>query len=245
MNGMPLSPLEPGARAGEGAFEALHQAIVSGELPVGHRLRIRDLARELGISTMPVREAIRRLEEQGLAESEPYRGAVVRGLSDRELLDLYAVRTLLETDATMLGIAALTSDDLDELQAELEHMAAALDGADASAYLHHDEAFLSVFYGAGGNAVMLEMIRSLWHRCRPYKLMGVRRELALRNGGDIPEIPRDFGQRVPLLEYQEQLLQAARDRDAGAARQATQESLAVATARIRLRLADEGVEVTG
>jgi hypothetical protein len=50
---------------------------------------------------------------------------------------------------------------------------------------------------------------------------------------------------VPLLEYQEQLLQAARDRDAGAARQATQESLAVATARIRLRLADEGVEVTG
>jgi DNA-binding GntR family transcriptional regulator len=86
------------------------------------------------------------------------------------------------------------------------------------------------------------MIRTLWHRCRPYKLMGVRRELALRNGAEDAQISSNFGHRLPLLDYQEQLLQAARDRNAGAARQATQESLAAATVRIRLGLASDDGE---
>lgn len=233
---MPLSPLEPGPLASERAYEALHAAIVSGELPVGYRLRIRDLARELGISTMPVREAIRRLDEQGLASSEPYRGAVVRGFSDSELLDLYSVRTLLETDATVLGITALTDEDISQLEAQLELMQADHDRGDASSYVRHDEAFLERVYGASGNAVMLEMIHSLWHRCRPYKLMGVRYELKLHQDladVDLPGIPAAY---VPLLDYQHQLLEAAKTGDTAAARQATQESLSAATRRIRLGL---------
>ncbi|WP_291279959.1 GntR family transcriptional regulator [Galactobacter sp.] len=240
---MALTPLEPGPLAGERAFEALHHAIVTGELPVGYRLRIRDLARELDISTMPVRQAIRRLEEQGLATSEPYRGAVVRGFSDRELLDLYAVRTLLETDATVIGIASLTETDLEQLQRELEAMTTALDAADAADYMHHDEAFLGIVYQAAGNEVMMEMIHSLWHRCRPYKLLGVQHELEVQESlaaVEIPGIPVGY---VPLLEYQRQLLEAARRGDAAAARQATQDSLAAATRRVRMGLVSPRSEV--
>ena len=60
-------------------FTAIHEAIMSGELPAGARLRVRDLALQVGTSVMPVREAIRRLEEAGLAERVPHKGAVVKG----------------------------------------------------------------------------------------------------------------------------------------------------------------------
>lgn len=233
---MPLTPLEPGPLAGERAFEALRSAILSGELPVGTRLRIRDLARELDISTMPVREAIRRLEELGLAASEPYRGAVVRGFNEREVLDLYAVRTLLETDATVLGITSLSETDIEVLEEQLELLTAAHEQGDAVKYVQHDEEFLKVVYAAAGNAVMLELIRNLWYRCRPYKLMGVRHELELSQGladVDVRGYPDGYS---PLLDHQRQLLQAARTGDSATARQATRESLSAAMRRIRLGL---------
>ena len=72
---------------------------MSGELPAGARLRVRDLALQVGTSVMPVREAIRRLEEAGLAERVPHKGAVVRGLTLTELEHVYDVRILLKTEA--------------------------------------------------------------------------------------------------------------------------------------------------
>ena len=62
-------------------FSAIHEAIMSGGIPAGARLRIRDLAAQLGTSPMPVREAIGRLEQAGLAQRVPHKGAVVIDLS--------------------------------------------------------------------------------------------------------------------------------------------------------------------
>src|SRR5690242_21738021 len=84
---------------------------MSGELPAGARLRVRDLALQVGTSVMPVREAIRRLEEAGLAERVPHKGAVVKGLTLIELEHVYDVRILLETEAAALGGAVVTPDD--------------------------------------------------------------------------------------------------------------------------------------
>src|SRR5699024_2740299 len=100
---MPLSKLQATARVGDQAYDALHTAIVTGEYEAGRRLQIRDLAADLGISVMPVREAIKRLEEVGLVETQPYRGAIVKELSRSELLQIYAVRGLLEIEAASLG----------------------------------------------------------------------------------------------------------------------------------------------
>ena len=86
---MPLPRLELSGRMGDQVFTAIHTAIISGELRAGTRLRIRDLADELGTSVMRVRGAIRRLEEMGLVEAEPYRGAVVREFTHTQLLELY------------------------------------------------------------------------------------------------------------------------------------------------------------
>src|SRR3954470_16232795 len=99
---------------------------MSGELPAGARLRVRDLALQVGTSVMPVREAIRRLEEAGLAERSPHKGAVVKGLTLEELVHVYDVRRLLEVEAARLGAARIIAEDCDEMQAEYDLMRSAI-----------------------------------------------------------------------------------------------------------------------
>lgn len=223
---MTLTKLEPAARVGDQVFDAIHDAIMSGEFPAGHRLRIRQLADELGTSVMPVREAIKRLEEVGVVESLPYRGAVVKELTADELLQIYAVRRLLEVEAARAGVSAPARTDagLDQCRAA---MSEALDRRDEVGYIDADEAFLTAVYAQGGNQVLLETIRALWVRCRTYKIMGVRRELAA-------------GSAQRLLDFQDELMVAARAGDSLRAASLTAASLDAATDRIKLALRPSG-----
>lgn len=201
-------------------FEAIHRAIMDGSFPAGHRLLIRNLAAELGTSVMPVREAIGRLEEAGLAEKVPYKGAVVKGLSTDELVHVYDARLLLEVEAVRRGVLHAFESDLDLMRQQHELMRQAVAEESAADFLDHDERLLSILYGAAGNPVILEMIRTLWQRCRPYKIVGVQNHL---NSED-PSI---------LLTYQKRLLVAAAANDADAAARIHKESIMTATARIR------------
>lgn len=222
---MSLPQIPPASRKADQVFEAMHTAIMSGELPAGHHLRIRDIAAQLGTSVMPVREAIRRLEENGLAESLPHRGAVVKSLTPEELLDIYTVRRLLEIEATRQGAEHSTAEDLAAMESELKAIEQAL-GADQSvAYLNHDENLLSVVYAASGNPVLLNTIQTLWQRCRPYKIVGVK--------GD----QRSMGQHE-LVMFQQRLVEAVRAGDPEEAVAATAGSLDAAIQRIRDALDD-------
>jgi DNA-binding GntR family transcriptional regulator len=78
-------------------FEILRERIISGEVDLGEWLRQEDIARQLGVSQTPVREALDRLVAAGLAERVPYRGVRVVTLSEEEVADIYAARLLLET----------------------------------------------------------------------------------------------------------------------------------------------------
>lgn len=217
---MPLPRLELSGRVGDQVFGAIHAAIINGELAAGDRLRIRDLAEELGTSVMPVREAIRRLEEMGLAEALPYRGAVVKGFTHTELLELYSTRRLLEVEATRLGAVEVTAADLARMQEEYDAMAAAVEADHALEYLDSDERFLTVVYRASGNSVLVELVQTLWNRCRAYKILGARQAL-------------DTAHPSELLTWQEQLLVAATDHDADRAVEITAASLDAAIDRIR------------
>jgi DNA-binding GntR family transcriptional regulator len=200
-------------------FTAIHEAIMSGELPAGARLRVRDLATQVGTSVMPVREAIRRLEEAGLAERAPHKGAVVKRLTLTELEHVYDVRILLETEAAGVGGRVVTPDSctrMEQLCGEIKQDVE--DGRIVDA-LNHDEALLTVLYAAGGNPVLLEMIRGLWQRCRPYKILGARRALEYSDG--------------TLWSFQPRIVEAARNHDARAAATITRQSLLSAKARIK------------
>lgn len=224
---MALARLEPGTRMGDQVFDALHAAIMSGELPAGRRLRIRELATELGTSVMPVREAIRRLEEHGLAEAHPHKSAVIKSFTPTELLHVYGVRRLLEVEAATLGAHRLTPEDAEGMRGLYASIEDAVRDQQIVAYLDHDEEFLSIIYAASGNPVLLETIRTLWSRCRSYKIVGVQREL-------------DGGEPASLLSYQERLLEAVSSGDSALAGRLTAESLDVAIRRIRQALPEVG-----
>ena len=197
---------------------------MNGELPAGSRLRVRDLAEQVGTSVLPVREAIRRLEEAGLAERSPHKGAVVKGLTYEELVHVYDVRRLLEVEAARLGAQRIIPEDCDKMQTEYDLMRSAIAEGRVVARLDHDEALLTILYNAAGNPVLLEMIRTLWYRCRAYKIVGAQG--TLESAGD-----------DSLWRYQQDLIAEARNHDAAAAAAVNEESLVNATDRIRALLA--------
>lgn len=217
---MTLKKLEPGALVGDQVFDAMHRAIINGELKAEQRLRIREVAAQLGTSVMPVREAIRRLEESGLVETIPYRGAVVRGFTAQELLDVYAVRMLLETEAARQGTARLNEHDVQLLQKEFSALRTALNEGRIADCLDHDEKFLGLIYSASGNPVLLESIERLWTRCRAYKLFGARRAV-------------EVGMDSMLWEFQDQMLVAIAARDQNSMVDLTEQSIQAAMERVR------------
>ncbi|MDQ0212436.1 GntR family transcriptional regulator [Arthrobacter bambusae] len=207
-------------------YSMIRAAILSGDLPSGSRLKVRDLAEQVGTSVMPVREAIRRLEEIGLAEREPHKGAVVKTLTFEELIHVYDVRRLLETEAARLGSENVSSEDCDRMQAEYDLMRKAIDERQVIPTLDHDEAMLAILYQAAGNPVLLQMIRSLWQQCRAYKIVGAQGSL-------------DNGNDDSLWRYQQDLITAARNSDPAAAAAVNSASLLDASERIKARLADQ------
>lgn len=92
-----------GDTTGQTAYQAVYDMIASGVLEPGDRLRETDLAERIGLSRTPIREAIRRLEAEGIVSHEPRVGAVVKSLSQQEIVELYEMRIMLETSAAEMA----------------------------------------------------------------------------------------------------------------------------------------------
>ena len=108
--------------AQELVLETLRGAILDGVLPPGSRLRQEDLAAAFKTSRIPIREALRVLEYEGLAQSEPHRGFTVTSLDADQIEEIYELRTVLESHAVRTALPLLTKLDLDELQALYDEM---------------------------------------------------------------------------------------------------------------------------
>ena len=215
---MALAPVAQPSLLTDRVFDTIHAAIMSGELPAGTQLKVRDLAEQVGTSVMPVREAIRRLEESGLAAREPHKGAVVKSLSMAELVQTYEVRTLLEVEAARRGGSAVTDDDCRAMVETCAQLERAVDDGSIVDALNGDERLLGILYTASGNQVLVESIRGLWQRCRAYKIRGAQRA-------------REMSDRS-LWSFQPRLVAAAQNRDGGLAAEITHESLVSAMDRI-------------
>lgn len=113
MIGKPATPLT--RNASELASGLIRDAILSGRLAPGERLKEQELAEDLGISRTPVREALLLLQAEGLIESVPNRGAIVRSYTARELRDMYELRALLESYAARRAATRVTKEELAEL----------------------------------------------------------------------------------------------------------------------------------
>lgn len=154
-----------------GAFELLRDWILDGSLKPGQKLPIRDLARGLQLSTMPIREALVRLEATGFVTQEPHRGYKVADLAVRDLHDYYNVRAIVEVEAARQGAAVIDEDGVRELRRVIDALDMAVHSNDIPAVLALDEDFLAVIYAAVRNRALVDLIHGMWDRVRPYKLL--------------------------------------------------------------------------
>jgi DNA-binding GntR family transcriptional regulator len=120
-----------------GCYQQLLTRIQKGQLKPGDYLREQVIAEELGVSRTPVREALRRLESDGLVISEPRFGMVIRDLSYAEVIELYEIREVLERTAAQMSARVITDVELQELEVIQAGMEAARNDAREMALLNH------------------------------------------------------------------------------------------------------------
>jgi DNA-binding GntR family transcriptional regulator len=143
--------------------DRLLQQILAGEYPPGSRIVETRVARELGTSQAPVREAIRDLEGLGVLEISAFRGARVRHPSKAELLEAYGIRAELESLGARLALPHISDDDLDELNGYVEEMQRAADAGDPHAEAVADVAFHARIIEISGN----NTLKRVWTYLEP------------------------------------------------------------------------------
>lgn len=144
--------------ASSAATELIRGAIVDGRLAPGQRLKEEELARELGISRTPIREALLVLQAEGLVMAAPNRGATVRSHTAQDLDDLYQLRALLEGFAARRAAARLTPDELTALHESCERFEG-LGDDDVREIVRENVHFHNVILDASGSARLIDMVR--------------------------------------------------------------------------------------
>lgn len=143
-------------------YESLRDAIISGELAPGTRLVIRKIALQLGVSDIPVREALKRLEVEGLVVFKPYAGATVSVPLLRELEEIMEIRGELESFAAASSVDNLTEEDVEELETLLKEMEKCADEGRFWDYSKADRQFHRVLCRRCSNETLIRMLMDLW-----------------------------------------------------------------------------------
>jgi DNA-binding GntR family transcriptional regulator len=142
----------------------LEEETLSGALRPGERLVEEELSARFGTSRTPVREVLRILEAKGLVTTRVSRGAQVREISWKEIEDLYAVRAVLERMALELASRRVGPAYLHRLDGKLRRMRQAARRGDVRAYFDVDNEFRALVFGACGNQVLTDLLRTLERR---------------------------------------------------------------------------------
>ena len=164
------------------AFAALHDAIVAGHLAPGERLPIEELGDALGMSAMPIREALRRLDAAGLVENIPHRGGRVTELSIPDLAEVYEARLALEPLAIRRAAEHFSDADAALAKARLQALDGLTDDSSPDTWAAHT-AFHFALYDAANSRWLLRLIQPLWETSQRYRLAAnVAPRLQARSG---------------------------------------------------------------
>src|SRR6266516_5687141 len=137
----PIRPVERPVPLRQSVYEALVELVVAGRLRPGQHLVETELARQLGVSRQPVREALHRLEAEGWVDLRPNQGAFVHVPTDQEVDQLLDVRELLEVETTRLAARAVTADQVARLRAICRDGEAAVASGDTERFVTLNNSF--------------------------------------------------------------------------------------------------------
>ena len=185
-------------------FQTLRNAILKGELQPGERLMEIQLAQRLGVSRTPVREAIRKLELEGLAIMIPRRGAIVADITVKDLEDVLEVRASLEELAARKACDYITEDQLRGLKKAAADFKKSVESERLLDCVEADMAFHEIIYAATGNKRLQQMLTNLREQMYRFRI----------------EHLKEKNKRGQLVESHREILESLRRRDADAATRA-------------------------
>ena len=187
-------------------FNTLRQAILRGELKPGERLMEIQLAERLGVSRTPIREAIRKLELEGLVLMIPRRGAEVAKISEKNLRDVLEVRRCLEELAVELACQRMDDEALERLALAHKKFMEVVKGTDM---MQMAEAYHDVIYEATGNQRLIQLLNNIREQMYRYRL----------------EYIKDAGKRQILVHEHERILAALQQHHVKEAKDAMREHI--------------------
>lgn len=157
-------------------FNTLRQAILRGELKPGERLMEIQLANKLGVSRTPIREAIRKLELEGLVLMIPRKGAEVADITEKSLKDVLEVRKALEELAVRLACDKITAEEIQELKDAAEAFEETLKRKDVTEIAEADVRFHDVIFTATDNQKLIQLLYNLREQMYRYRVEYLKKE---------------------------------------------------------------------
>lgn len=186
----------------EVVFETVREAIISGDLAPGERLMEVQLAEDLGVSRTPVREAIRKLELEGLVAMIPRKGAYVADYSIKDVTEVFEIRAALESFAAGLACERATEQELDELRLLAERVWQMAQNNDIENLIQVDTDFHERIYQASRNSRLIQMISNLREQIHRF------RSTSLASPGRLEDTLREHkGMVDAIVERDAQLAQ--------------------------------------
>ena len=157
-------------------FNTLRQAILRGELKPGERLMEIQLANKLGVSRTPIREAIRKLELEGLVLMIPRKGAEVAEITEKSLRDVLEVRRAMEELAVQLACEKITKEEIRELERVAKEFQQVVNSSDITEIAEVDVCFHDIIYTATDNQKLIQLLNNLREQMYRYRVEYLKRD---------------------------------------------------------------------
>lgn len=183
-------------------FQTLRTAILKGDLKPGERLMELQLASKLGVSRTPIREAIRMLEQEGLARTIPRKGAEVAGMTEKDMEDVLQIRCVLEELAAKLSCQNITDEEMRELKIAMVAFEEKTREGNVVELAKADVTFHDIIYRAADNPKLLVLLNNLREQMYRY------RTEYMKDDRIHPVLIREHKEMVKALESRDQELVA-------------------------------------
>ena len=182
-------------------FSTLREAIIIGELKPGERLMEVQLSEKMGVSRTPVREAIRKLELEGLVDMIPRKGAHVASLSVKDIMDVLEVRASLDGLATALSAARITEEELKDLKHVYTQFANYAEKENLQGAIKKDVEFHEIIYRSSRNEKLIQIANNLREQVHRFRVIYLK----------------DYSSSKELVKEHADIYEAILSRDAEAA----------------------------
>ncbi|WP_132243272.1 GntR family transcriptional regulator [Marinisporobacter balticus] len=187
-------------------FENLRNAILNGDLKPSERLMEVQIAEQLGVSRTPVREAIRKLELEGLVIMVARKGAYVADVSIKDILDVLEVRSVLEGLAASLAAERMAEEELEKLELISYHFKRCLESGDTDGMIEKDMQFHDAILYSTRNAKLIQISQGLQEQVQRFRITYFV----------------EYNQSKEVLSEHQQILESIANRDAEKAQKAAQ-----------------------